>query len=142
MIARRSASGDGGTATAELVVLIVVFFAFIAAIVFAGRMTVGSAQVEAAARSAARTISIARDPEASFAVAQDQAEDIAGFGSAICSTMKFVPVVNPSVDPVTVRVDISCTVDVSDISLIELPGPTITIEASAVEVLDRYREDG
>jgi Flp pilus assembly protein TadG len=134
---------DGGTATAELVVLTVVFFAFIAAIVFAGRMTVGSAQVEAAARSAARTISIARDPEGSFADAEDQAQDIAGYGSAICTEMAFTPhVLRPS-DPDetgTVEVDIACTVDLSEISLIAVPG-AITIDASAVEVLDRYREE-
>lgn len=141
MSPRRAPSPDAGSATAELVVLIVVFFTFVAAIVFAGRMTVGSAQVEAAARSAARTISIARDPEGSVGAAESQARDIAGYGSAICTEMAFDPVIDRSVDPATVHVDIGCTVDLSEITLIEpLPG-SITVEASAVEVLDRYREE-
>lgn len=143
MTGRPDLADDGGTVTAELVVLTVVFFAFIAAIVFAGRMTVGSAQVEAAARSAARTISIARDPEGSFADAKAQAQDIAGYGSAICTEMAFEPHVRRPADPEetgTVEVDIACTVDLSEISLIEVPG-AITIDASAVEVLDRFREE-
>jgi hypothetical protein len=134
----RRDDADDGTAIAELVILIVVFFGFIAAIVFAGRMTVGSAHVEAAARSAARTISIARDPDEAIAGARAEAGKTAGLGSPMCRTMDFDPFIRPG-DPVTVTVDITCVVDLSELSLIEVPG-TMTVSASAVEVIDRYRE--
>ena len=140
--ARGARADDAGTASAELVVLMVVFFTFISAIVFAGRMSVGAAQVEAAARSAARTISIARDPAGAVDDAEGQARDIAGAGTALCSSMDFgPPVFDRSVDPATVQVDIACTVDLSAITLIDTIPGTLTVEASAVEVLDRYREE-
>jgi hypothetical protein len=135
----RRDDADDGTAIAELVILIVVFFGFIAAIVFAGRMTVGSAHVEAAARSAARSISIARDPDGAMAEAKAEAAKTAGLGSPMCRSMNFYPLIDPSRDPVTVTVDITCVVDLSELSLIQVPG-TMTVSASAVEVIDRYRE--
>jgi Flp pilus assembly protein TadG len=141
-VSRRSPArraGDRGTATAELVVLMVVFFTFVAAIVFAGRVTVGAAQVEAAARSAARTISIARDPEGTIDRARDQAATIAGLGTAACSSMQFTPVIDRSADPAEVRVEVACTVDLSEITLIAVPG-SFTVDATAVEVIDRHRE--
>lgn len=136
----RRNDADDGTAIAELVILIVVFFGFIAAIVFAGRMTVGSAHVEAAARSAARSISIARDPHEAIAGAKAEAAKTAGLGSPMCRSMHFPPpLIDTTVDPVTVTVDITCVVDLSELSLIQVPG-TMTVSASAVEVIDRYRE--
>jgi hypothetical protein len=133
--------GDRGTAIAELVALIGVFMAFIAAVVFAGRMTVGSAHVEAAARTAARSISLARDPAAEAGAAETQAAAMAQAGSPMCVTMDFAePVIDDTADPATVTVEISCEVDLSELTLLALPG-TMTVSASAVEVIDRYRED-
>jgi Flp pilus assembly protein TadG len=131
---------DAGSAIAELVILIVVFFGFVAAVVFAGRVTTGRARVEAAARSAARTISIARDPEAATAAAEEQAQDMVAEGSAICLDMQFDPDIDRSTDPGVVTVDITCTADLSQLSLVDLWG-TFAFTVSAEEVLDRYRED-
>jgi TadE-like protein len=136
----RAAANDTGSAIAELVILIVVFFGFILAVVFAGRLTTGSARVEAAARSAARTISIARDPEAAQAAAEAQAAKMVARGSAICATWDFRPVIDPEPEPDVVTVDITCTADLSELSLIELPG-SLSYSASADEVLDVYREE-
>ena len=137
----RPAGDDRGSAVVEMVVLVVVFFGFIAAIVFAGRMTVGSAHVEAAARAGARTISLAREPDR--AAAEDQARADAAAtareGSAMCRTMSFEPTY-PGVDPVTVEVTVTCVVDLSEALLIEVPG-TIEVNATAGEVIDRFRED-
>ncbi|MFP3901543.1 MAG: hypothetical protein ACLFXM_11865 [Acidimicrobiia bacterium] len=120
-------------------VLVVVFFAFIAAVVFAGRVTVGSAHVEAAAWSAARTMSIARDPVVARAEAEADARRTARVGSAMCRSMTFEPVVQRSTDPATVEVEVACVVDLSEALLVKVPG-SLTVRASAVEVIDRHRE--
>ena len=130
----RSEANDTGSAISELVILIVVFFGFILAVVFAGRLTTGSARVEAAARSAARTISIARDPEAAA-----QAADMVAEGSALCTSMVFDPTIDRTDTPGIVIVDITCTADLSELALIEVPG-NHTYHASAEEVLDVHRE--
>jgi TadE-like protein len=135
----RAAARDTGSAISELVILIVVFFGFILAVVFAGRITTGSARVEAAARSAARTISIARDPEAAQAAAEAQAAEMVAKGSAICATWDFRPVIDPEPEPDVVTVDITCTADLSELSLIEVPG-SLSYSATAEEVLDVHRE--
>jgi Flp pilus assembly protein TadG len=135
----RAAANDTGSAISELVILIVVFFGFILAVVFAGRLTTGSARVEAAARSAARTISIARDPEEAQDDAAAQAAEMVAEGSALCTSMVFHPTIDRTATPGVVTVDITCTADLSELALIEVPGEH-TYHASAEEVLDVYRE--
>jgi Flp pilus assembly protein TadG len=135
----RAAQDDTGSAISELVILIVVFFGFILAVVFAGRLTTGSARVEAAARSAARTISIARDPEAAQDDAAAQAAEMVAEGSALCTSMVFHPTIDRTATPGVVTVDITCTADLSELALIEVPG-NHTYHASADEVLDVHRE--
>jgi Flp pilus assembly protein TadG len=135
----RSAANDTGSAISELVILIVVFFGFILAVVFAGRLTTGSARVEAAARSAARTISIARDPEEARDEAEAQAADMVAEGSALCTSMVFDPTIDRTDTPGIVIVDITCTADLSELALIEVPG-NHTYHASAEGVLDVHRE--
>jgi hypothetical protein len=135
----RAAANDTGSAISELVILIAVFFGFILAVVFAGRLTTGSARVEAAARSAARTISIARDPETAQDDAAAQAAEMVAEGSALCTSMVFHPTIDRTATPGVVTVDITCTADLSELALIEVPGEH-TYHASAEEVLDVYRE--
>jgi hypothetical protein len=127
---------DRGSAAAELAVLAVVSFLFIAFIVFAGRLNVGSAHTEAAARSAARAISVARDPQAAVAAAEADASITVNEGSAMCTDMAFEPQISPD----AVEVTITCEVDLSEAALLEVPG-SMTVSATANEVIDRYRED-
>ena len=61
-------------------------------------------------------------------------------GSAICLDMEFEPDIDRSTDPGVVTVDITCTADLSQLSLVDLWG-TFAFTVSAEEVLDRYRED-
>jgi Flp pilus assembly protein TadG len=132
---------DRGSAIAELVILLVVFFGFIAAVVFAGRLTSGRARVEAAARSAARTISIARDPEEATEAARAQAADMAAEGSAFCATMEFHSAIDRVPEPDVVTVDVTCRADLSELSLIWASDVSLPFTASAVEVLDAHREE-
>lgn len=127
---------DRGSAAAELAVLAVVSFLFIAFIVFAGRLNVGSAHTEAAARSAARAISVARDPQAAVPAAEADASITVNEGSAMCTDMAFEPQISPD----AVEVTITCEVDLSEAALLEVPG-SMTVSATANEVIDRYREE-
>lgn len=131
----RPVRDDRGSAPVELAVLAIVSFAFIVFIVFAGRLNVGSAHTEAAARSAARTISAARDPRAAMATAEADARTTVREGSAMCTSMGF----NPEISADRVEVTISCQVDLSEATLLAVPG-TMTVTATADEVIDRYRE--
>jgi Flp pilus assembly protein TadG len=126
---------DRGSAAAELVVLTVVSFVFVSVVIFAGKMNVSSAHVEAAARSAARTISLARNPDSAVDEAQDQASNIVNEGSEFCTAMGF----DYAIGDEQVTVDITCTVDLSEATLAELPG-SLTVTADATESIDRYRE--
>lgn len=135
--ARRRVRDDRGSAPIELAVLAVVSFLFVLFIVFAGRLNVGSAHTEAAARSAARTISAARDPRTAVATAEADARATVREGSAMCTSMGF----SPQISADRVEVTITCAVDLSEATLLSVPG-SMTVSATADEVIDRYRESG
>jgi hypothetical protein len=133
--------GDRGTAPGELVVMASTTFLFVAAIVFAGRVNIGAIHVEGAARASARTLSLARNPEDVVDAAREEAEEAVGLGTALCREMTFDDDVSLSEDTGLryVTVDISCEVDLTQASLVRVPG-TLTVTSSATEVVDRYRE--
>ncbi|HEX6419313.1 MAG TPA: hypothetical protein VFZ77_12505, partial [Acidimicrobiales bacterium] len=114
---------------------IAVFVPVILLLVFAGRMNAGHAAVESAARHGARTISIARDPGAGAATAEADAAAIVREGSPMCLDMVF----DSQIDAEQVTVTVRCTVDLSELVLLPVPGSE-TVSATAVEVLDRHRE--
>jgi Flp pilus assembly protein TadG len=130
--------GDRGSAVVELIPLAVAMFAFVALIIFVGRLNIAHAHVEGAARSAARTMSIDRDPgaEATRARAEELARDLVDAGSSMCQTFSFPP---PTVTDTEVTVEISCTVDVSSAAMLSVPG-SMTVSGAATEPIDQYRE--
>jgi Flp pilus assembly protein TadG len=127
---------DRGSAAAELIVLITVAFTFVAVIVFVGRMNVGSAHTEAAARAAARTISLARDPASARQAAHEQASRIVEEGSPICTDMAY----DAQIGPAEVTVTVACTVDLSQMTQIALVPGSRQVRADATESIDPYRE--
>jgi hypothetical protein len=131
--------GDDGSAVVELIPLSVMMFAFVALIIFVGRVNVAYAQVEGAARSAARAISIARDPGAAVAEAKAAATEAVGEGTSICEQMTFRHSPAELTDASEVTVEISCVVDVSGAVLVEVPG-SLSVDAAATEAIDRHRE--
>lgn len=112
-----------------------VFFVFIALVIFVGKLNVGSAHVEAAARSAARTISLSRDPAGAEAQAERTARDMVKEGKPMCESMTF----DADITAAEVTVTVSCEVNLREAALLAVPG-TKTVTASATEVIDRYRE--
>jgi hypothetical protein len=126
---------DRGSAPVELVILAGVSFLFVAMIVFVGRLNVGSAHAEAAARSAAREISVARDPRAAVDQARSTASQTVEEGTAMCRDMLF----DATFDGESVSVTVDCRVDVSEATLLRVPG-TMTVSGQAREVIDQFRE--
>jgi hypothetical protein len=127
---------DRGAAAAELIVLTTLAFAFIAVIVLAGRVNVGYAHTEAAARAAARSMSLSRDPASAEAAAREQARRIVQEGSPVCTQMQF----DAQVGAEEVTVTVVCTVDLSQVSNLALVPGTREVSADATESIDPYRE--
>jgi hypothetical protein len=132
----RRCRGDRGNGALDLTVMGMCFFVpVVLLLVFAGRVNAGHAAVESAARHAARTISIARDPAAAESVARGESATTVREGSAMCRSMDF----RARIGSDQVEVTVSCAVDLSEIALLPVPG-TRTASATAVEVVDRHRE--
>jgi hypothetical protein len=132
---------DRGTAPGELVVLASLTFLFVGAIVFAGRINISAIHVEGAARAAARSLSLARDPDDIVDEAREEAEEAVGLGGPLCRSLSFDHQVHTSRETGLryVTVEISCEVDLAQASLVRVPG-SMTVSSSATEVVDRYRE--
>ena len=135
--ARRGRSDDRGSGVVELPVMAVFVFApLLVLAIFVGRMHAGYSAVESAARHAARTISIARDPTAAVGVAESDAATTVRVGSPRCLEMGMSHTVTD--DQVTVTV--TCTVDLSEASLLPVVPGVRSVSATAVEPRDRHRE--
>jgi hypothetical protein len=131
-----SRDDDRGSAATELIVLTVVSFAFVLVIVMAGRVNVGSAHTEAAARAAARTISLARDPASAVAAAEEEAALTAEEGTAVCTSMTF----DAAITATQVTVTVTCQVDLSQVAGLLNVGGNQQVTGTATESIDPYRE--
>jgi Flp pilus assembly protein TadG len=126
---------DRGSISVELAILAPLVGILLACIVLVGRVQTSRADIEGAARSAARDLSIARDPYAALGDVQQGVEATLHVGSPSCRSLSFTPVIGPTVVSVTV----ACTVDFQAAAVLPIPG-TMTLTASATEVVDTYRE--
>jgi hypothetical protein len=128
--------GDRGAGALDITVMGVCFFVpVLLLLIFAGRMNAGHAAVESAARHGARTISIARDPASAVGVAESDASSTVREGSPMCRDMVF----QHTLDAEQVAVTVTCDVDLSELTLLPVPGAE-TVSATVVEVIDRHRE--
>lgn len=135
--APRGRSDDRGSGVVELPMMAVFVFApLLVLAIFVGRMHAGYSAVESAARHAARTISIARDPTAAVGVAESDAATTVRVGSPRCLDMGISHTVTD--DQVTVTV--TCTVDLSEASLLPVIPGVQSVSATAIEPRDRHRE--
>ena len=143
---RRRSGDDRGSAVLEFVALLPVHMSFIMAVVFIGKINNSWANVDAASRSAARTMSIGinRNVGAAEELARSQAADMVDAGGSFCTNAdsffraEVVPN-DPPVDPSVVTVTITCTVDLSQATGMGLPG-TYEVSSFSTEVIDPYRE--
>jgi Flp pilus assembly protein TadG len=136
VIRRESAGTEQGSIAVELVILAPLVGILLAGVVFVGRIQAARADVESAARSAARTLSLARDPNSMLDQVRDDAAASLHVGSATCRQLTLDA--QPSRGEVVVT--ISCQVDLRAAAVLPVPG-SMTVTARATEAVDHYRED-
>jgi len=128
---------DRGSATVELVVLAPLVGILLLAVVVVGRVQVARADVEGAARSAARELALSRDPSAAISSVESGLAATLDVGSPSCRTMTFTPAVTDE----WVTVTVGCVVDLDDAAVLPMPG-SMTVTGTATEIIDAHRERG
>jgi hypothetical protein len=106
--------------------------------VAAGRLVQARLEVDSAARQAARAASLARTPQAASAQAIQVAQAALAGQSVTCDPAVITPDTSDFVPGGEVTVQVSCTVDLSGLSLLRIPGSE-TITAVFTSPVDAYR---
>lgn len=131
-------STERGSAAVELVVLTPLLVAVLLFVVLAGRVSGADLEVRTVAADAARAGSRARTPDAAVAVAgRTAARQLTGAGPQ-CRTWSVRTDVTRFGPGGRVRVTVSCTISLADLSGLRLPGSK-TVTAAALSPVDRYR---
>lgn len=131
----RRVRDDRGSLSVELAILAPLVGILLACVVLVGRVQISRADLEGAARSAARDLSIARDPYAALGDVQRNVEATLRVGSPTCRSMSFTPEIRAA----EVSVTLACIVDLQAAAVLPVPG-TMTLTASATEIIDIHRE--
>jgi hypothetical protein len=132
---------ERGVAVLELVLLVPAVLVMVFVVVGLGRMGMARENIDAAARDAARAGSIARTAGDAEAAATAAANDALGSHNITCSGMSLSVDTSDFRPGGWVRVDLSCTVSLSDLSGMWTPG-TKTMQARGLAVVDTYRRAG
>jgi hypothetical protein len=106
----------------------------------AGRLALSRNDVQGAARDAARAASIARTPGAARVAALDAASDNLERSGTSCEDLRVVPDLDHFEPGGSVQVKVTCQVPLGDLMLLRVPSSSKQVEATAVEVIDVYRE--
>jgi Flp pilus assembly protein TadG len=136
--ASRPPSRERGSAAAELVLVTPLLILFLLLAVAAGRLVQGKLDVDSAAQQAARAASEARTPQAAAAQAQQVAQAALAGQSVSCDPAVVTPDLGDFVPGGEVTVTVTCTVRLSDLSLLHIPGSE-TITSTFTAPVDTYR---
>lgn len=128
-----------GSATLELALLTPILVGFVLLMVALGRMAQTRADVDAAARDAARAASLERSPDAARDAAAGAANASLRSGSVGCRSLNVEVDLSRFVPGGTVAAVVRCSVDLGDVSLLRLPGSRL-VQARFVSPIDLYRE--
>ena len=131
-------AGGRGSATLELVLATPLLVMLLLLVVAFGRLATARADVDGAARAAARAASITRDPTSAARAARQTASATLGQRRVTCRHLDVAVDTRVFTAGGWVAVDIACTVDLADLALLRLPGAR-TIHARFVEPLDTFR---
>ncbi|MEP1122625.1 MAG: TadE family protein [Ilumatobacter sp.] len=136
---RRRCDDERGDSLVSFVLLMPILVVFLELIVLGGRVATTQADVNSAAREAARDASVAQGLDSAGSVIDDAVDRaLAGKGFRCRNrTESFGDKTNFVADG-RVEVVVTCTVDLSDLGFLGTPG-SIDVEARAVEPVDRYR---
>jgi Flp pilus assembly protein TadG len=131
-------SGDRGSASVELVLITPLLLVLLLFTVGVGRLATAQADVDGAARDAARAASTKRDPDSARRAAQDAAAATLGDRRITCTDLVVATDTSAFRAGGWVAVSIDCSVGLGDLSLLHLPG-TKQMTARFVHPLDAYR---
>ncbi|MDT0307266.1 TadE/TadG family type IV pilus assembly protein [Streptomyces sp. DSM 44917] len=134
---RRSRSGDRGSASAELVLLLPVLILVLYVVVYAERGSDARMRLDDAAHQAARAASQARTPGQAADAARATADAALAEAGIACQTITVQ--LDGTLEPgSTVTATLTCTVGLQDLAMIPLPGTT-TLDANFTAPVDLYR---
>lgn len=129
---------ERGSATVELVLLTPLLVAMLMFIVYFGRLADASQAIQDAAHQAARAASQARTPAAAIVDARSIAQSALTNAGITCQSVT-VDVDTHGLRPGgIVSATVTCTVDISDLALLNVPG-TKSLDASFFSVVDTWR---
>jgi Flp pilus assembly protein TadG len=135
----RAGGGQAGGAAIELVLCTPLLLALLMLAVLAGRVAQTRAEVDGAARDAARAASIARDAASASRAAHRAATATLGQHGVICRSLDVATDTAGFRAGGVVAVRLACTIDLADLSLLRVPGSR-TATSRFVEPLDTFRE--
>lgn len=142
MVHRGGRTGERGSATVELVLIAPALLALFALTVLAGRIVLAGGTVEQVAAAGARAASLTRSPTEATAAAQAAVGTAMGEQHLQCRTVTVTVDTSgfavPLGQPASVRVEVSCRVQLADLSLPGLPGSRLLAD-HAISPLDPYR---
>lgn len=129
---------DRGSVAVEVAVLAPALVALVLLVVFAGRVSYADGEVRRAAAEAARAASLRQSPPAAVEAAEDTAASNLADSGFVCDELTTTVDTGRFAAGGTVSVTVRCVADMSDVTLLGVPG-TRTFESRSVEVIDRYR---
>lgn len=132
---------DAGSASLELVLLTPLLLLLLLFVVLGGRYAQARADVDAAARDAARAGSISREPDSAKTNAIDAARSRLTEGGVTCRTLDVVLDTADFRAGGSVAATVTCTIDLSDLTGLKVP-TSRTISATFSEPIDAYRRTG
>jgi len=135
---RLPSSRERGSAAAELVLVTPFLVLLLLFAVAAGRLVTARLDVDSAAQQAARAASLARTPQAASAQAQQVAQAALAGQSVTCDPAVITPDTGDFTPGGEVTVTVTCTVRLSDLSLLHIPGSE-TITSTFTAPIDTYR---
>ena len=129
---------EAGGAAVELTLATPLLLMFMLLVVALGRLATARADVDGAARDAARAASIAREVAQAERVAREAAAATLDERAVTCRSLD-VAVDTAAFRPGgLVAADVTCVVDLADLSLLRLPG-TKAVHARFVAPVDTFR---
>ena len=135
----RHVCSESGSATVELTLLTPMLVALLLLIVALGRFAGARADVDDAARDAARAASLARTRDQAQTTAQQAAAATLQVGGVTCRRLAVEVDLSDFRPGGNVAANVACVVDLADVGLIKLPG-TKTLAGRSVSVIDTFRE--
>jgi hypothetical protein len=132
---------EDGSATTELVLVTPLLIILLLFATMAGRLALSRSDVQEAARDAARAASIERTADGADAAARAAAQANLEQSGTKCDDLHVEWQDPGDFKPGgSVAFKVTCQVPLGDLMLLRLPGGAKEVSATAVEVIDVYRE--